>query len=267
MLNLRTERVMTRKPDEPMSTIDFGFSKTVDDQKKQSSLDTAYESWNKKRSNPGMLELLKAAKPVLSKALVSYGGNDKMLMARAKRLAINAFRKYDPTKGTQLRTYLYIQLQPLQREYMKRVAPINIPERVQFDQYKLRRVEEEIRDTKGRDPGDDEVAEKTGLSPKRIAHIRSFAKGLVAEGQILDPSLGGKLPGTANVSAEDIWIEYVHHDLDPIDKQILEWKTGLYGKPTLSTNEIAQRLKVTPGAVSQRASKIAMKIEEGRSGG
>ena len=257
---------MPRKPPEAMTT-DFGFSKTVENQQKKTSLDTAYEQWNKQRSTAGMRDLLSAAKPVLSKALVSYGGNDKMLMARAKRLAINAFKKYDSTKGTKLRTYLYIQLQPLQREYMKRAAPVSIPERVQLDQYKLNRAEQEIRDMKGRDPGDDEIAEKTGLSPKRIAHIRTFAKGLVSEGQILEPGAGGKLPGTEGITAEDIWIEYVHHDLDPIDKKILEWKTGLYGKQILSTNEIARRLKVTPGAISQRASKIAMKIEEGRSGG
>ena len=84
---------------------------------------------------------------------------------------------------------------------------------------------------------------------------------------MVDPAAGAKLPGTEKVSAEDIWLEYVHHDLDPVDKKVLEWKTGLYGKTILSTNEIARRLKITPGAVSQRASKIAMKIEEGRSAG
>ena len=253
---------MPRKPSEPMKT-DFGFSKAVEKQQKQTSLDMAYERWNKKRSPAGMRELLTVAKPMLSKALVSYGGNDKMLMARAKRLAIKAFRNYDPERGTKLRTYLYIQMQPLQREYMKRIAPISIPERVQLDQYKLNRAEQEVRDMKGRDPGDDELAEKTGLSSKRIAHIRTFAKGLVSEGQILDPGVGGKLPGTEGISAEDIWVEYVHHDLDPVDKKILEWKTGMYGKQTLSTNEIARRLGVTPSAISQRAAKIAMKIEKG----
>lgn len=257
---------MPLKPNEPMTT-DFGFSKAVEKQQKQSGLDMAYERWQTNQTPAGMRDLLDAAKPILSKALVSYGGNDKMLLPRAKRLAINAFRNYDPKKGTKLRTYLYIQLQPLQREYMKRIAPISIPERVQLDQYKLHKAEQEIRDMKGRDPGDDELSEKTGLSAKRIAHIRAFAKGLVSEGQILEPERGGKLPGTDKVNAEDIWIEYVHHDLDPIDKKILEWKTGLYGKDILSTNEIARRLKITPGAVSQRASKIAMKIEEGRNGG
>lgn len=257
---------MPQKPSEPMKT-DFGFSKDVEKQQKQGALDMAYEHWRKKRNPENMRSLLSAAKPVLSKALVSYGGNDKMLMPRAKRLAVNAFKNYDPERGTKLRTYLYIQLQPLQREYMKRVAPVSIPERVQLDQYKLKRAEQEIKDIKGRDPSEEELAEKTGLSPKRIAHIRGFSKGFISEGQVMDPETGGRLPGTETLTADDIWVEYVHHDLDPVDKKILEWKTGLYGKPVLSTNEIARRLKITPGAVSQRASKIAMKIEEGRSGG
>jgi DNA-directed RNA polymerase specialized sigma subunit len=93
-----------------------------------------------------------------------------------------------------------------------------------------------------------------------------FSKGLISEGQTATPEEGVQLPGTESLPASDIWLEYVHHDLDPIDKKILEWKTGMYGKQVLSTNEIARRLNITPSAVSQRAAKIAMKIEAGQSG-
>jgi DNA-directed RNA polymerase specialized sigma subunit len=213
-----------------------------------------------------MRKLLDTAKPILSKALVSYAGNDKSLTSQAKRLAVKAFKSFDPSRGTKLRTHLYIQLQPLQRERMKRTSPVSIPERVQFEQYKLKQAENEFREVRGREASDGELSEKLGLSPKRIAHVRAFANGTLSEGQVVQPSTGAKLPGTEEVNAQDIWIEYVHHDLDPLDKKILEWKTGLYGKAILSTNEIARRLKITPGAVSQRASKIALKIEEGSGG-
>jgi predicted transcriptional regulator len=44
----------------------------------------------------------------------------------------------------------------------------------------------------------------------------------------------------------------------------MEWKTGIYGKQILSTNDIAKKLGLTPGAVSQRASRILAKVNEGR---
>ena len=245
---------------------DFGFGKTVAEQTKVTPLDTAFDSWTQKKTPEAMQELLRAADPVIGKALTSYAGGDKSLKSHAKRLAIGAFRKFNPGMQTKLQTHLLIQLQPLQREYMKRTSTLKVPERIQLDKYRLDMADREIREMTGRDPSDDELSEKTGLSSKRIMRVREFSKGLISESQTGTAEEGVKLPGAEAISPEDIWVEYVHHDLDPIDKKILEWKTGLYGKEVLSTNEIARRLKVTPGAVSQRAAKIAMKIEEGLKG-
>lgn len=242
----------------------FGFDKVV--RREPSNLDAAYGTWRKDPSPNTMHQLLGAASPVLSKAITSYAGGDNALGGRAKRLAIDAIKKYDPDKGTKLQTYLLIQLQPLRRDYMKRTSPVKIPERIQIDRYHLDTSERGFRETHSREPSDAELSELTGLSSKRIARLRMFSKGLLAEGQMSTPEGGINLPGSEEVSADDIWMEYVHHDLDPIDKKILEWKTGIYGKQVISTNEIARRLGVTPSAVSQRASRIAMKIEEGRNG-
>lgn len=246
---------------------DFGFKRIADGQQTRTPLDTAFSAWSKSPSSENLKTLLDSARPVIDKALTSYGGGDKALNSRAKRLAISAFKNYDPAKGTKLQTHLLIRLQPLQRERMARSAPISIPERVQFDKFKMDQAAERFRADKDRDPSDDELADITGISPKRMAHVRRFARGVISEGQTEDPMSGVSVPTAGEVTPEDIWIEYVHHDLDPIDKKILEWKTGYLGKQVLSTNEIARRLKITPSAISQRAAKIAMKLEEGRNAG
>lgn len=253
------------------NTTDFGFGdKKKKKQQEQStsaapgSLDDAYEFWKKNQSPANMDRLLRAASPAINKALSSFAAGDKALTARAKRLAIDAFRTFDPKKGAKLGTHLYIRLQPLQREYTQRSTISEVPERVQLDKFRLEQAERALTDELGREPADEEVAEYTGLSPKRIAHVRSFARKSFAESQLA--STEGELvqPAVADVTPEDIWIEYVYHDLDPVDKKILEWKTGMYGKKVLSTNEIARRLKITPSAVSQRASKIALRLENVR---
>jgi len=251
-----------KQPPKKFAVENFGFDKVV--RQEPSNLDASYDQWRRSPTPTTLNKLLRAANPVISKALTSYAGGEKALTGRAKRLAIDAFKKYDPERGAKLQTHLLIQLQPLRREFMKRTTPVKIPERIQADKYHLDLAEREFRETNNRDPSDSELSELTGLSGKRISRLRMFSKGIVATGQTHTPESGVVLPGTEEITADDIWLEYVHHDLDPIDKKILEWKTGLYGKQVISTNEIARRLGITPSAVSQRAAKIAMKLEEGR---
>lgn len=254
---------------EPVDTgedvMDFGFGKQIKQQHTRGTgdLDTAYDYWQRNQNPANMQQLLQAANQVISRALTQYAGGDKAMRARAKRLAIDAFRSYDPKRQTKLRTHLMIRLKPLQREYTKRTSPLAVPERVQLDQLRLRNTEQELNELYGREPSDDELAEYMGLSKKRIAHVRSYSKGILAESQIRSAEGEMQLPATENVTASDIWVEYVHHDLDPIDKKIMEWKTGYGGHDVLSTNEIAKRLGVSASAVSQRAAKIAKRLEAG----
>jgi len=241
---------------------DFGFGKKDDKPEvKKTSLDDAYDFWNKNRSPANMDRLLRAAQPVINKALSSFAGGNKALGARAKKLAIDAFKNYDMQKGTKLGTHLLIRLQPLQREYTNRSSITAIPERVHLDKFRLEHAERSLGEELGREPSDDEIADRTGFSTKRIAHIRQFARRQFASGQMRSAEGKPVQVVSDQVTPEDIWFEYVHHDLDPIDKKILEWKTGMYDKKILSTNEIARRLKITASAVSQRAAKIALKLE------
>jgi DNA-directed RNA polymerase specialized sigma subunit len=247
----------TQKPEE--AGMDFGFSKSL--KQPQSSLDEAYGFWKKNPSQDNMIKLIDIATPVLRQAITSYAAGDKTYMSRAKKLAVDAFANYDPARGTKLRSYLLLQLQPLQRAHVKRTSAVAVPERVQLDRYRLDQAEEQLKNELGREPADIELADHTGFSAKRIAHIRSFARGTLAESQLMDPEKGLQLPATEHVTGDDLWVEYVHHDLAPVDQKIMEWKLGIYGKKQLSTNEIAKRLNLTPSAVSQRAARIAAKLE------
>jgi DNA-directed RNA polymerase specialized sigma subunit len=242
----------------------FGFDKETNkgDSGPSTPLETAYETWRTDQRPAQMAKLLESAKSVLDRALTSYAGGNRALAGRAKLLAIDAFKSYNPKKGTKLRTHLYIRLQPLQREFTKRTSPLAIPERVQLDMLRINQTEQSMRELNGRDAADDEIADELGLSTRRIAHVRKFSKGLVSESQMVSPEGSPMQPATHQVTPEDIWTEYVHHDLGPVDKKIFEWKTGIYGKQVLTTNEIARRLGITPSAVSQRAAKIALLLEQ-----
>jgi len=230
-------------------------------------MDKEYEIWKGKPSDANFDAVLKKADPVINSALQSYAGGDKGLHSRAKLLAARAIKSYDATKGTKLRTHLMTQLQPLSRTHRERTQVVRVPERVTADLYKMRQEEQRFKDQFGRSASDSELSSATGLSRKRLMHVRKFARGEMAESGLVGDEGEILYPGVSKPDPEQVLIEYVHHDLDPIDQTILEHRSGLYGKPVLSNNDIAARLRLSPGAVSQRAAKIAKRISELRDQG
>jgi DNA-directed RNA polymerase specialized sigma subunit len=232
-------------------------------------MEQAYEMWKKRKTPEAMGSLLDAADPVIQSAITSYAGGSDLFKGHARRLAAKAFETYDPSKGTKLRTHLMTQLQPLMRVASEHKSSVKVPERVHVDLYKLRGTTQTYFDQHGREPSDKELADLTGMSMRRMQHVRKFARPDIPESGLTFKNEEGEeevfYPGTQSIDPQRVWIEYVHHDLAPIDQKILEWKTGLYGKEKLGTNEIAKRLGITAGAVSQRSARISERIAEGGS--
>lgn len=226
-----------------------------------------YGVWKKQPSPKSTGQLLKAVQPVLDTALRSYGGASPSptMQSKAKLLAVEAFHRYDP-KRAKLRTHLMTHLQGLRRMGIKETQIIGLPERVGLDLGHLRRAEDELTDRLGRAPSTLELADHSGMSMKRIAHVRKAQPGL-PEGSlesIGDPGEETQSLGPAVVSGEGekIWHEFVYHDLAPEDQLIMEHTLGLHGKPVLSKQLIAKRLRISPGAVTQRAARIQQKLDQ-----
>lgn len=230
-------------------------------------LEEHWGTWKQAPTPQNMGRLLTEAKPIIDSAITSYTGGNKLLTGHAKALAMGAFKTYDPKAGAKLQTHLMTQMQPLIRLQGTHSTAVKVPERIRADLYHMRQEERKFTDDIGREPSDQELADRTGLSMKRLGHVRKFARSEVPESGLTSTTEEGEeetfYPGTETNDPEKIWKEYVHHDLAPIDQKILEWKDGFNGAKILSTNEIARRLKITPGAVSQRAAKIAKLLAQG----
>lgn len=234
---------------------------------KREPWEEAYEAWRVKPTPEAMGNLLEASDPVLRSAVQSYGRGNPALYSKARQLAIKAYQSYDPERGTKLRTHVMNQLQPLTRHAHKLSTAVRVPERSAHELYLMGQARAGFQDKRGREPSDGELSDLTGLSHKKLLQLRR-AGGELAESSLLETDESGEAgtayPGVHRESPEKIWAEYVHHDLGPVDQQILRWRTGLHGDPVLSNNEIAKRLKLTPGAVSQRAARIAARMAEGQ---
>lgn len=222
----------------------------------------AYEEWKVSRNDETSNKLLAALDGQIGTALHTFaGGMEDHLKLRAQTMALKAAETYDPKKGMHLKSYVYQQLQPLQREYGKRVNAVKLPERQLLDRRTLDRAELEFEEANGRPPSSAELADYTSISIKRIADIREN-KPQVAESRTLDPITGDTM-NVVESNPEEIWGDYVYGSLGATDQRIYEMLTGYAGSKTFSKSEIARRLKISPAAVSQRINRIASMLEEG----
>lgn len=69
-----------------------------------------------------------------------------------------------------------------------------------------------------------------------------------------DEQTGADLLGSKDTTDRDYY-EYVYNSVSPLDQKIMEWTSGYKGKE-LSNNQIASKLHLSAGAVSQRKARI-----------
>lgn len=209
--------------------------------------------------------LVKSLKPVLDSAIRTYvgGSPSPTIQSRAKLLALEAAAKYDPARA-KLRTHLMVHLQGLRRYAAREQQIVGIPERVGLDLHRIHTATTELQDRLGREPSDQELSDHTGLSRRRLQYVRQ-AKGGVAEGQMTRESESGEdvfQPAVKQTHDDSAWTEMVYHDLHPTDQLILEHSLGLHGRKQISKQAIAKKLKLSPGAISQRAARIQAMLDK-----
>ena len=106
------------------------------------------------------------------------------------------------------------------------------------------------------------MADYTGLSLRRLEHIQKFTLP-VAESRfsVATEEAEGFMPAVKQEPSA-AWLELIYQDLTPVDQNILDWTLGLHGQQQLSNQEIAARLRLSPGAVSQRKAKIQAILDQ-----
>lgn len=227
--------------------------------KLETDFDEPYRAWKTAPGPATTGALLRAVNPVLDTALKSYGSQTSPnLRSRAKQLAIKAFDTYDPTRGN-LKTHLLSQLQRLRRASAEEQQIISVPEAVRLDHYNLIQAENELADRLGRSPSDAEISDYTGLAPKRLQYVRQLRLP-ISEGAA---ERDGNAPSVVGVGYDPdaAWRSFIYYDLSPTDQLIMDLSLGLHGNQQTDINEIAKRLGVTVGAVSQRRAKIQQLID------
>lgn len=221
-------------------------------------------SWQRiqEGDNNAISPFLSEVSPTITKAVNSFAAGDKIYMTKARLLAIEAAKTFDPSKGANINTHVYNQLKQLQRISAQRGNLTHIPENVAQQRSQVQRAIRELTADLGDDPTTEQIADRVGMSVKRIDALMNY-RPIVPESLAVNPE-GDAFTAVDKYKALDLYDTVIYNELDNTDKKIYEWSTG-YGKgEKLSGVQIAQRLKITPAAVSKRYAQIAQKFGKDR---
>jgi DNA-directed RNA polymerase specialized sigma subunit len=226
-------------------------------------IEMEYQNWLENPEPANLNKVIEAANPVITSEIHRYQGPKALLRGQAKILAANAVRNYDPTKGTNIRTWITSQMKPLTR-YSKSLTPVRVSEDVGRKSAAIFTKEQELSHLLGRKPTDVELADEMGINIRRINKIRRQVRPTVHSSTFDTKGDEDTVyePATDEVNQLDMASEVVYQSLDPRGKMIYDFKTGSHGKPALSNKEIASRLGVTPSLISQMTENISQRILE-----
>jgi DNA-directed RNA polymerase specialized sigma subunit len=222
-----------------------------------------YENWVREPTPENLDKILTALGPAIYSEVQRYSGPKHLLAVKAKLLAANAIKSYKPGHGTQLRSWVVTQLQPLSR-YGQQLRPIYIPEVAYRQAAMLSRLRAELSEDMGREPTEAELADETGLSVTRVKNLLAQPSASVSESSLTaykDDQNTAVLPATVMPDSVGLAEDIVFESLSPTDQQIHKFKTGKGGKQ-MANKDIASMLNISPARVSQRSKVVAGKIND-----
>lgn len=158
---------------------------------------------------------------------------------------------------------MYNRMQSLKRENRQQNQIVSVPEGISLDRHSLESSSKELEAELGREPSDYELENHSGFSRKRIARIRQYRPAVSRTGLTATRD-SEDIEGERGLGAQrNIWHEMIYDDLDPIDQLIAEHSSGMHGRKVLSNQDIAKKLRRSPGLISQRKAKIQKLFDEG----
>jgi hypothetical protein len=224
--------------------------------------DKDLELWKrwKKTKSPGDLQLLlNQMQGILMREVGKWAPSmsRSYLEGEAKRLAVEAFETYDPSKGAALSTYVASRLPKLSRVVYSTQNAARLSETKNLLFHSYHTASNDLRDRFGREPNNDELSDHLGWSPKKLETFqRQSQRKEFVESE--------DHPESAD--AEDHLTDFIYHDLTPLQKSIFEYSTGYQGKPVLAGAAIMKKLGITQGQLSYQKTLIVNAVERAKAG-
>ena len=217
----------------------------------------AWHEW-KRTQNPAALQrLLDRMGGIIGREVNRWasGMSRSLLEAEGKRLAVLAFRDYDPGRGVALSTFVASRLPKLSRMVYANQNAARMSETNALLFHAYNSAVSELRDIHGREPTLAELSDHLAWTPRKVAEFQriSTRRELVESEEHPDTS-----------DEDDHLVDFIYHDLPPLQQQVFEHSTGYLGAPRLSGKEMMKRLGLTQGQLSYQKDLIVRAVERAR---
>ena len=218
--------------------------------------------WQKKSTPENTKQILDFIKPTIDSALHTYTpGQQNTFRIKATSYALQSLRNYDVTKKASPNTFVFSNLQRLNRLRRQRQNIIHIPQNQVYMKQMMDNKAAQLQNDLGRPPTDQELSQALYISKRKLDKLRQQSSVTISQAMSQDPQ-GHQMLGKSDVTDMDYY-NYVYSSVSPVDKKIMQWTSGYRTKP-LSNNQIAEKLHISPGAVSQRKNRIRQLMSQVR---
>lgn len=219
-----------------------------------------WHEWNQKGRDPNYLKPLhQSFKPVINRQVQKWSDAPvpkSAIYHEMNKQFVNAVKSYDPSKGTQLNTWITTNLRKAGRFVRNYQNLGRIPEAQISKIRPYQKAKEELEMELGYEPDTKTIADRMGESPRHIAQLEMEMREDLATSNFQDD------PASVLAPKELEALNLVQYDLIPEERTVYEYTFGMNGRPALKPGEISKKTGISPSKVSRIRKKLQSKVEE-----
>ncbi|CAN6586180.1 unnamed protein product [Malus baccata var. baccata] len=234
----------------------------------------------RKRVNYGILckdKMIKSNIRLVISIAKNYQGsgmNLQDLVQQGCRGLVRGAEKFDASKGFKFSTYAHWWIkQAVRKSLSDQSRTIRLPFHMVEATYRVKEAKKQLYSLNGRHPNDEEVAEATGLSMKRLSAVLLTPKAPRSLDQKIGINLNFKpsevISDPDAETAEDLLmkkfmkqdLEKVLDSLNPREKQVVRWRFGLEDGRMKTLQEIGELMGVSRERIRQIESCAFRKLK------